>query len=56
MKQAMSPDTKNALQVFGTNRRTWQNYLLELVEEDQLPIEFGGNLLRSLKDDFQDND
>ncbi len=49
----MSPTTKKALQVFGTNRRKWQSYLMDRIDEDELPTEYGGNKITHI-DSYND--
>ncbi|XP_021960400.1 SEC14-like protein 4 isoform X1 [Folsomia candida] len=52
MKQAMTPDTGKRIQVFGTSQQKWQNYLLEWIDRDELPVDFGGNKITRSTNDF----
>jgi hypothetical protein len=43
LRPAMSPTTREALEIYGSNKKQWQKRLFELVPREQLPIEVGGD-------------
>jgi hypothetical protein len=40
--RAASEDSRNTVKVFGTDRAEWSEYLLNLIDADQLTYQFGG--------------
>lgn len=52
VKQTMSQDNQKGLMVFGSNPKKWQNYLLQWIDRDELPLEFGGNKITLSNNDF----
>lgn len=42
VKEAASPATREALKIYGIDRKHWQSKLLEGIAADQLTEEFGG--------------
>jgi len=46
IRPAMSPASRDTLQVYGTNKPQWQQALLKDIPKNQLPVEYGGTRRR----------
>ncbi|CAL8109313.1 unnamed protein product [Orchesella dallaii] len=42
VREAASPQTKEALKIYGINPKVWKKVLLDVIDADQLAVEFGG--------------
>jgi len=43
IRPLMTPGTRKAMRLMGTNKKVWQAELLKEIDPDQLPIDLGGN-------------
>jgi hypothetical protein len=43
MRPFMSKLTRDALQIYGTNKAIWQPILFKYIDKSELPPEVGGN-------------
>lgn len=46
-----SQQTRDSLEVYGTNKNRWQPILLSYIDKSQLPFELGGTDFRYDQDD-----
>jgi len=44
VKPAFPKELQESIVIFGTNKREWKKFLLDLIDEDQLPHELGGTI------------
>lgn len=44
----MSPKTRAALEIYGTNKRVWQKRVFGLIPKEQLPVQIGGYMVYNL--------
>jgi len=42
LKPFMSPQTRNAFKIYGTNETVYEEALLNIIDQDQLPHSAGG--------------
>lgn len=42
VRSTVSPQTREAMHVFGKNKPLWQKYVLEFIEKKELTPEYGG--------------